>query len=93
MRIVKQVLFAFQVPQSDHGVLQGRHGLPADVRPDQPAELPQRQELDEYVGLFRGVSFGRCGGDDAHVHQCRNTVVCLTGLFVRTCAVSRSAAG
>lgn len=39
-----------QVPQPHHSFLQGRHGLPADVRPDQPAEFPQRQELDEYGG-------------------------------------------
>lgn len=39
----------FQVPQPDDSVLQGRHGVPADVRSHQPAELPQRQKLDEYV--------------------------------------------
>lgn len=53
--MTKQLPFLFQVPQSDHGILQGRHGLPTDVRPDQPAKLPQRPELDEYAGLVRHV--------------------------------------
>lgn len=39
----------FQVSQPDNSVLQGRHGVPADVRSHQPAELPQCQKLDEYV--------------------------------------------
>lgn len=39
----------FQVPQSDDSLLQGRHGLLADVWSHQPAELPQCQKLDEYV--------------------------------------------
>lgn len=42
----------FQVPQPDDGVLQGRHGVPADVWSHQPAELPQRSKLDECVGCF-----------------------------------------
>lgn len=49
------LLFVIQVPQSDHSILQGRHGIPADVWSDQPAEFPQRQKLDEWVGLSYGL--------------------------------------
>lgn len=37
----------FQVPQPDNGILPGCHGVLADVWSHQPAELPQRQKLDE----------------------------------------------
>ncbi len=39
----------FQVSQSHDSFLQRRHGFSADVRFDQSAKFPQRQELDEYV--------------------------------------------
>lgn len=49
MDISNKLSICFQVPQPHYSFLQRRHGLPVNVRPDQSAKFPQRQELDEYV--------------------------------------------
>lgn len=53
MDISNKLSICFQVPQPHYSFLQRCHGLPANVRPDQWAKFPQRQELDEYVSSVR----------------------------------------
>lgn len=41
------LLSTLQVQKLDDGLLQRRDGIPAHVRPDEPAKLSERPQLDE----------------------------------------------
>lgn len=75
MEISNKLSICFQVPQPHYSFLQRCHGLPANVRPDQSAKFPQRQELDEYVSSVQ-QSFQRA--DDGGV--CGRVQICLCNL-------------